>query len=294
MRRIAVLMTCYNRVETTLRCLRSLFSQTLVQSSNPTIPNQTILDVWLVDDASPDGTGEKVKTEFPQVNVIRGTGKLFWSKGMRLAWDTAAAAKDYDFYLWLNDDVELYPAALEGALADYDRVSAQNPRSAIFGTLAESPGSVRISYGYNCREGEREKTAPSGRPQRIVGLVCGNFVLIPRAVHEAAGRIYGGYRHAGGDVDYGLVMDRTGCAKVLASAFVGWCAMNGTSLDATIRALPLMKRIALLWNPRGRDLHDAFVFRRRNNGLLRAIVSCAHVALTVVFAPVLQEKGLRP
>ena len=87
---IAVLMTCYNRVETTLRCLHSLFNQTIKQTGNQAIS----LDVWLVDDASPDQTGAKVKAAFPEVHVIEGAGGLFWCKGMRLAWDTAAAAKD--------------------------------------------------------------------------------------------------------------------------------------------------------------------------------------------------------
>ena len=71
---IAVLMTCYNRVETTLRCLHSLFNQTIKQSDNQTIS----LDVWLVDDASPDQTGAKVKAAFPEVHVIEGAGGLFW------------------------------------------------------------------------------------------------------------------------------------------------------------------------------------------------------------------------
>lgn len=39
---VAVLMTCYNRVETTLRCLRGLFAQKL--------PEDVTLDAWLNDD----------------------------------------------------------------------------------------------------------------------------------------------------------------------------------------------------------------------------------------------------
>ena len=114
---IAVLMTCYNRVETTLRCLHSLFNQTIKQSDNQTIS----LDVWLVDDASPDQTGAKVKAAFPEVHVIEGAGGLFWCKGMRLAWDKAIASGiKYDFYLWLNDDVMLKTDALADVLRDYE------------------------------------------------------------------------------------------------------------------------------------------------------------------------------
>lgn len=69
--------------------------------------------MWLVDDASPDQTGAKVKAAFPEVHVIEGAGGLFWCKGMRLAWDKAIASGiKYDFYLWLNDDVMLKTDAL--------------------------------------------------------------------------------------------------------------------------------------------------------------------------------------
>ncbi|MBU2135728.1 MAG: glycosyltransferase [Alphaproteobacteria bacterium] len=54
--RIAVVMACYNRRDTTLRCLRSLFAQL-----EPTVS----LDVYLLDDASSDGTGAAVRAEFP-------------------------------------------------------------------------------------------------------------------------------------------------------------------------------------------------------------------------------------
>ena len=66
-----------------------------------------MLDIYLVDDGSNDGTNESVSKLFPMVNIILGDGTLFWNKGMRLAWKTAAEKQDYEFYLWLNDDVLL-------------------------------------------------------------------------------------------------------------------------------------------------------------------------------------------
>ena len=96
--RTAILMTCYNRVGTTLRCLERL------KVAAARIADAQF-DVWLVDDASPDQTGEKVKAAYPEVNVIQSPGNLFWCKGMRLAWDKAVASGiKYDFYLlptWL-------------------------------------------------------------------------------------------------------------------------------------------------------------------------------------------------
>src|SRR5215469_2793644 len=66
--RIAGLVACYNRVALTLRCLTSLFETFEHQDAT--------LEIFLVDDGSPDKTGEIVKQRFPQVHVITGTGSL--------------------------------------------------------------------------------------------------------------------------------------------------------------------------------------------------------------------------
>ena len=102
-KKLAVLMTCHNRREKTLRCLTSLFS------CRPEAGLE--LSVYLVDDGSSDGTGDAVRQAYPSVSVIRGDGTLFWNRGMRKAWEDALK-KNADFYLWLNDDTVLYPSAL--------------------------------------------------------------------------------------------------------------------------------------------------------------------------------------
>ena len=64
------------------------------------------LNVYLVDDGSTDGTSEAVKKNFPQVNIIKGDGTLFWNGGMRVAFSKAMES-EHDYYLWLNDDTIL-------------------------------------------------------------------------------------------------------------------------------------------------------------------------------------------
>ena len=61
---IAVLMTCYNRRETTLECLESLFKAQ--------VPKETTLSIYLVDDGSTDGTGDSVRERYPAVKVLNG------------------------------------------------------------------------------------------------------------------------------------------------------------------------------------------------------------------------------
>jgi GT2 family glycosyltransferase len=99
---IAVLMTCFNRVDKTLKCLCQLFANDLTDIS---------LSVYLVDDGSTDGTAKAVSENFPEVNVIQSDGGLFWNKGMHLAFSNAMQ-KDYDAFLMFNDDTMLQSDAI--------------------------------------------------------------------------------------------------------------------------------------------------------------------------------------
>lgn len=276
MKTIAVLMTCYNRVETTLRCLRSLFSQAM--------PDGYEIEVWLVDDASPDKTGERVTKVFPQVNVIQSPGNLFWCKGMRLAWDKAAEAKDYDAYLWLNDDVELYSGAVRMVVQDYLEVAGEWAESVVYGSFAAERGSQKVSYGCVVKRGDSSPFHPDGVPHEVQGETTGNFVFVSRAAFLAAGKICGKFRHGVADTDYGLVLAEKGCRKYVASGIVGWCRPNLAASCAQLREMSLRQRVALLWAPKGRNLHDNFLLRYRHWGLCRAILSSVHVILMVVFA----------
>ncbi len=98
MPRIAVLITSHNRREMTLACLDALVANRL--------PSAVTLAVILVDDGSMDGTPEAVRQRFPDVEVLPGTGRLYWNGGMRRAFGHALAA-GFDAYLWLNDDTFL-------------------------------------------------------------------------------------------------------------------------------------------------------------------------------------------
>ncbi len=113
---VAVVMTCHNRRETTLRCLRQLDAQSL--------PDGWRIKTYLVDDGSTDGTSEAVAAAHPDVSVVQGTGELYWTGGMIMA-DEAAMADRPDHFLWLNDDVEL----TDGAIALLIRRQGNGKRS---------------------------------------------------------------------------------------------------------------------------------------------------------------------
>jgi len=270
-KRIAVLMTCYNRVDTTLECLRRLFAQDVLGGYS--------FDVWLVDDGSPDKTGEKVKSAYPLVNVVKGTGKLFWCKGMRLAWDKAAEAYDYDFYLWLNDDTMLNEGALKSLVEDYECVATEeNQAHVIVGSFANSPDSEFIPYGIEYPDGHR--VMPNGSPQQVIGLFAGNCVLIPKEVYCQIGPICGKFKHGYGDVDYSKLMVEHNIPFYCGSKVIGWCPTNKGTVN--FEGKNLWGRLQLLWDPKGLCLHDALLYKIRHSGLHRAILSFLHIVFIAI------------
>ncbi|MFD2111272.1 glycosyltransferase [Thiorhodococcus fuscus] len=229
-RKTAVIMACHNRKATTLECLKRLFEQEW---------KPEILDVYLVDDASTDGTASAVRSTFSHVRIIEGDGMQFWCGGMRLAW-AAAAKGDYDFYLWLNDDTWLLPSALKHAFDLHASLEGHSNEACYIVGSIRDPLSLRPSYGGMSwtRDGWRmrsELLTPEGFPKRCDTL-NGNFALIPRAVFQKVGNLSTAFTHGMGDFDYGLRARAAGCQLWATGEYVAECQLNTTEpawLDST-------------------------------------------------------------
>ena len=126
---IATIITCHNRKEKTLTCLTDLMNQDVISDID--------LNVYLVDDGSTDSTGNAVKQNFPQVNVLQGDGTLYWNGGMRFAF-SEAMKNNYDYYLWLNDDTFLYSNAIKLLLETSNDMKRQKGKDVIVtGTIKD-------------------------------------------------------------------------------------------------------------------------------------------------------------
>ena len=268
--KIAILMACYNRVAITLHALETL--QNAGRGLN--------CDVFLVDDASTDGTGAKVKECFPDVHVVAGTGRLYWAKGMHLAWETAAKSGEYDFYLWLNDDVALKPDAISNIFADYMFVTT-NYKSPIHGidpviVGACAEDATESTCSYSATDRADRKIIPNGVPQKADRWLNGNFVLVPKAVYANIGMISGDYTHARADYDYAERLKQYEISFYCSSRYVGVCHND---FDEKMRSLTLLRRIKLLWCPGYWNLHDLWLIRSRYHGVWKSILSCMHLIL---------------
>ena len=134
--RVAAVMAAYNRRELTLACLRSLEAHQVSGVEQ---------DVFVLDDASSDGTGQAIAEQFPQVTVLRGNGHLYWNGGMRRAFG-AAIERDYD-YLWMNDDTTLDDGAL-ALLLDAERGLRERGEDAVIvAGSTRHPDTGELTYG---------------------------------------------------------------------------------------------------------------------------------------------------
>ncbi|MDD2198935.1 MAG: glycosyltransferase family 2 protein [Bacteroidales bacterium] len=212
---IAILLTCHNRKAKTIASLDAMYSADL--------PNNTEMDVFLVDDSSTDGTGETVKKTFQDVHVIQGTGNLFWNQGMRLAWQKATEADSYDFYLWLNDDTIIDKNAFSELFENYHAALKKDNKPAIIvGTCRSEKGSNEFSYGGRNESGP---VLPNGKLQ-YCKYINGNLVLVPQAIFKQIGMLSNDYTHALGDNDYGLRAIQAGFTCYISKHYIATCPRN--------------------------------------------------------------------
>jgi len=263
-------MTCHNRKEKTLSCLSYLFNQIGLGS-------KFCFEVFLVDDASIDGTKEEIKLKYPFVNIIEGNGKLYWNRGMYIAWKTAKISKDFDFYLWLNDDTFLYPNALLSLMND-----AKNTQSlSVICGSTFSQLDNRISYGGFSKSNKLLLPNPSLQEAYTFN---GNCVLVPKYVCDKIGLLDNRFPHAIGDFEYGLRVRKYNLRTYIASEYIGncegykklpiWCSID----------VPITKRIKNLYSPLGNSHpYYYFIFEKSYYGLLHACKHFLTIHLRLIF-----------
>ena len=245
-----------------MRCLAALADQPPFQAE----------DLFLVDDGSSDGTGEAVGAMLPAAHVIRGSGDLFWNGGMRLAWDAALAAPaDYTHFLWLNDDVVLFPGALAALLEDAAEVTPDDGAVIVAGATAD-PDTGKPTYGGQ-RAARRSRplrlrvVAPVGAPDPVQ-TVSGNVVLVSAEAERRLGNLDPTFEHIYGDLDYGFRAGAAGIPIFQASALAGTCSgpspVSGAHDPQLGRWSRIRARLSAETKVHGRDWRR---FLRRHSGL---------------------------
>ena len=264
--RIGVALTCFNRRDKTETRLRALF----VAAERSGADGQIV--VALTDDGSTDGTAERVRSNFPQVQVLHGSGSLYWAGGMRMALDHLYA-QQLDAYLWLNDDTVLDPDALQVLVTTLRAKAQEDGRGGIVvGSTRDASGA--LSYGGLKRKPYRlgalsfEKVVPGPVAQRC-DTHNGNVLLVSAEAVSVLGNLDPVFQHGMGDLDYGLRATAAGVPVWLMPGYAGVCVndkvLAGSFLD---RNLPLRRRLQLVASPKGLPYAPWSVLCRRHAGHL--------------------------
>lgn len=126
---IAVIIVNWNAREDLRCCLQSLYAE----------PKPTVTyEVWVVDNASDDGSDDMVTSEFPQVRFVVNADNAGFSK----ANNQAIAQTDSQYVFLLNSDAFLHSGALDQLIAYADA----HPQAGIVGPkVLNSDGSLQFS-----------------------------------------------------------------------------------------------------------------------------------------------------
>ena len=125
---LSIIIVNYNTHEVTLGCLSALFQDLGTLAA----------DVWVVDNASKDGSVAAIRAEFPQVHLIKNEHNV----GFGAANNQAMAIGSGEFFLLLNSDALLKKGTI-GVLIDYIK---KHPEVAAVGPRIINPdGSLQLS-----------------------------------------------------------------------------------------------------------------------------------------------------
>lgn len=112
--RVFIVIPTYNRWDEARASLQCI--------SQSTYRNYQVV---LIEDACTDGTVEKCRAEFPEVEILHGSGDLWWSgainKGIEYALERGA-----DAIVWLNDDNQVEPDTLSRMVESFKRMGERS------------------------------------------------------------------------------------------------------------------------------------------------------------------------
>lgn len=259
MKDIAILLTVHDRKEITLKCLALLYLS--IENFN----KDFVFDIYLTDDGSTDGTSEAISTQFPKVCVLNGDGSFFWCRGMINSWKYAVTQKEYDYFLWVNDDTVLFNDAFDLMFQTLSRCG----NNAIISGAFKSEAGGQVTYGGKLKTGE--DLTPNGNLQELYFL-HGNLVLVPRLVYEKIGMLDETFHHGIGDYDYGLRAIKKGIKLYLTPAYVGTCEGHLAFSKCYDVQYGLLQRFRFLYSPLGPNPNEVFIYTKRHYSIFRAIV----------------------
>ena len=256
---ICIIVTTFNRCDTTRRFLESLMQQLQLFA-----PSATVV---LVDDASSDGTVEMVLKEFPKVVLLHGTGHLYWAGGVRLAVNyLSAKLSDFRGILLINDDVVLADQSISSMIK-----IAESYNALIGGTVVTYSGEIESSgssLGLICKPKPKLKIA-NGAVQDC-DLLPGHIMYIPMSIYRKLGGFDEKLPYRFIDLEFSLRAKRSGFRVLLAPEVVAFTEEVHNYYEETSSkrgSFPTLVRNILL-DPKGPHWRESAYYLRKVSPIL--------------------------
>lgn len=248
--RIAVLIAVFNRWHETERLLEQLQA---IEKHN------FHLDIWICDDGSTDETQENLMKHFPEVNVVKTKGNLFWAKSMNQI-DVKSFEFEPDFTLWLNNDTVVHEDLFLQFRAAINDMGADS----IFVGALMDPITKEVTYSgcvHYLRNGKDELhfIPPLGTYVKV-GMFSGNCVLVPKTVRREIGPISKNFSHGWADMEYGFRAIHRGFDTYLLPTFAGSSPLNHLYSIHTDPSKKIGERLRHAFGRKGYQPVDYFKF----------------------------------
>jgi GT2 family glycosyltransferase len=204
---LSIIILSYNTKKYTLDCLESIYRNKTIRK----------YDIWVVDNASSDGTGEEIKERFPEVHIINNKSNIGFAAGNNVAIKNISKTSNY--CLLLNSDTvveadfitsilgvveEKNYSILSCRLVGKDNKLQPNAGSlpkplAIFTWLSGVDDLIRGVIGISSYQ---ERGGDFYKGTRRVGWVSGSVMLIDNRVVDSIGLLDDKIFMYAEDVDY--------------------------------------------------------------------------------------------
>jgi GT2 family glycosyltransferase len=205
-KKLHIVIPTFNRVESCVKCIESIYKQIYNNSK-----------IIIVDDNSSDNTADIIRSKFPEVTVLHGTGDLWWTGATNMGCEYALK-NGAKLILTMNDDLILDLHYLEQMINGH----RQYPR-ALIGSLSVSMEKVPrlIDAGNvtcNFWTGKTKNRGNLFSPYKfdLKGIVpsislTGRGTLIPKEVFEKIGLFdFNNFPHYAADNDFSLRAKKAG------------------------------------------------------------------------------------
>ncbi len=236
--RVEIVAPVHNRKAITLLCLRSL---SRINSEGIDV------HIVIVDDGSTDGTGEAIRREFPEVEIVDGNGELWFTEGTNRGVLTALK-HDPQFILTINDD-----AVFDSEFLQYMVATAQKYTRSIVGSLLllwDTPhklfqtSPVWDTWGGGWRHWSSQTVWTVPAKPWEVGIIVGNCVLIPAAAFRECGLMDSKRYPNFGDAEHTPRLKRLGWQLVIDPRARVFCQPN--TPPTRLRSMGIKKMISAL------------------------------------------------